>query len=77
MCATRGRTITCDDQELLLAIQFVRNDLGINSDNLLLGTKCVVLLEFEITNSPGQCQITVDSAKLDESTSTLYSSSLL
>jgi hypothetical protein len=55
----------------------MRNNLGINSDNLLLGAQSVILLEFEISDSPGQCQITIDSAKLDESTSTLYSRSLL
>ena len=77
ICLTRELTITGNNQELLLAIQFVRDDLGINSDNLLLGAQSVVLLEFEISDRPGQCQITVDSAKLDESTSALYSSSLL
>jgi hypothetical protein len=86
-------TITGDDQELLLAIEFMRNDLWVNSDNLLLGAQCVILLELEISDSPGQCQVTytsvpliaerqdmrltVNSAKLDETTSALYSSSLL
>jgi hypothetical protein len=70
----------------------VRNDLGVDSDNLLFGTEGEVLLEFKVTDSPRQCEVswesehfvrnrratlTVDSAEFYESTSSRYSSSLL
>lgn len=54
---TARRTITSQNQELLLSIKFVCGKLRVRSDNLLFGTKGMVLLEFEITNRSGQCQI--------------------
>jgi hypothetical protein len=89
----RRHTITCDNQELLLSVQFVGDDLGVDGNDLLLGTECPVLLELEITNSSRQCKVpwssaaihsaevswerTVDSAEFDESTGALYSRCLL
>jgi len=42
--------------------------IGIGCDNLLFRRELGALLELEITNGPGQGQITIDSTKVDEAT---------
>jgi hypothetical protein len=70
-------TITCQDEELFLAIDSVRDDLGVGGDDLGLGFQRKVLLELEIPKRTGEGEVTVDAAELDESTRRGYTRSLL
>jgi hypothetical protein len=60
-------TITCQDDELFLAIDSVRDDLGVGGDDLGFGFQRKVLLELEIPQRTGESEVTVDAAELDES----------
>lgn len=41
-------------------------DIGIGSDNLLFGRQLSTLLEFEVTNGSRECEIAIDSSKVNE-----------
>ena len=47
----------------------MHSDVGIGSDDLLLRRQLGALLELEVTNGPRQGQVAVDTAKVNETTS--------
>jgi hypothetical protein len=53
-------------EELLLAVDVVRDDLRVGRDDLRLGREAVVLLELKVANGARERQVAVDTAKLDE-----------
>ena len=48
------------------------NDIRESRDDLLFRREIGTLLEFEVTESTGESQIAVDSAKVDETSSRTY-----
>lgn len=42
--------------------------IGVGSHDLLLGGELGALLEFKVTDSTGQSEVTVDTAEVDEAT---------
>lgn len=56
-------------EELLLAVDVVRDDLGVGRDDLRLGREAVVLLELKVANGARERQVAVHAAELDEATS--------
>jgi len=53
----RARTITRDDEELLLSGRLMNDDIRIDGNDLMLSVKRVVLLEFEISNSSREGEV--------------------
>lgn len=51
-------TVTSQDEELFFSVTLVRNDFGVGGDDLVFGVQRVVLLELEITDSPGKGEVT-------------------
>lgn len=60
-------TVTCQDDKLFLAIDSVRDDLGVGGDDLGFGFQRKVLLELEIPERSGEGEVTVDAAEFDKS----------
>lgn len=59
-------TIACDYQKFIIVGKFVDNDVGICSNDLLLGSKLCALLEFKIANGSREGQVAVDTSEIDE-----------
>jgi len=62
------RTVTSNDDELVVVGNVVNGDLWKGSDDLLLRWEVGALLEFEIANGAREGEVAVDSAKVDKST---------
>lgn len=60
------QTVTGDDQELVVLAHLVNGHVGESSDDLLLRWEICALLELKVTDSSGESEVAVDSAKVDE-----------
>lgn len=67
-------TITSDHKELIILCNFMRSYIRISSDNLLFRCEICALLKFEITQRTGQREVAIDSAIINETASSTYSS---
>jgi len=63
------RTITGDDEKLVIITRLMYRDFREGRHNLLLGWQICALLELEVADGSAECKITVDSAKVNEATS--------
>jgi hypothetical protein len=54
----------------------VDGHIGVCGDDLLLGGELGALLEFEVTDSTGQSEVAIDTAEVDEATSSADTSLL-
>ena len=62
-------TIARNDKKLVVLRNFMSCHIGIGRDNLLFWGQVGALLELEIAQRAGQGQVSVDSAKVNKSTS--------
>lgn len=63
------RTITSNDDEFIVVGELVHSHVREGCDNLLLRRKICTLLELEVTNGSRESEVSVNTAKVDESTS--------
>lgn len=63
------RTVTSNDQELVVVTELVDGDIGESGNNLLLWWKVCALLELKVANGTAQGEVAIDSAKVDEAAS--------
>jgi len=62
-------TITSNNNELIVVGKLVHGYVRESRDNLLLWGQVCTLLELEVANGAGKGEISVDTTKVDESTS--------
>lgn len=62
-------TITGNHQEFIIFRQLVDGHIGVCGDDLLFGRELRALLEFKVTDSTGQGKVAIDTAEVDEATS--------
>lgn len=62
------RTIACNYQKLIIIAEFMDSHVGVSGHNLLFRRQFGTSLEFEVAKGPRQGQVTVDTAKVDETT---------
>jgi len=63
------RTITSDNNKLVIVGNVVDSDFWKGGDDLLLGWEIRALLELEIANGARQGKVAIDSSEVDKSTS--------
>ena len=59
-------TVTSNDNELVIVRDVVDGNLWERGDDLLLGWEVGALLEFKVSDGAGQCEVAIDTTKVDE-----------
>ena len=66
---SRKPTVTSNDHELVIIRKLMHSHVRESRNDLLLGREICAFLEFKVTNRTRKCKISVDTTKVDESTS--------
>ena len=66
------RTVTCNDEKLVVFGDFMGCNVRVCGDNLLFGGEVCGALEFKVAQGPGEGEVAIDSAKVDEPSCSTY-----
>jgi hypothetical protein len=61
-------TIACNHQEFVIITELMDHDVGICCNDLLLWGQLGALLKLEVTDSAGQSEVAVHTAKINKAT---------
>lgn len=65
----KALTVAGDNQKLIIIAQLVHDNVGVGSNNLLLGRKFSALLELKVTNGTREGEVAVDTAEINKTAS--------